>query len=219
MPFGQHRWAQMDRTRKIISILKKEYPDARIALNFGNPLQVLVATILSAQCTDARVNMVTPALFKKYKTAKDFAKANLENFQQEIRSTGFYRAKAKNIINSAKTVVDKFGGKVPDTMQDLVTLPGVARKTANIILYSGYGKIEGIAVDTHVRRLSQRLGFSESDDPVKIEQDLMKQVPKKDWGAVSFVLIDLGRAICQARRPLCPQCVVNKLCPYPNKTK
>lgn len=209
----------MGRVGKIISILKKEYPKARIALNFGNPLQVLVATILSAQCTDTRVNMVTPALFKKYKTAKDFAKANLAEFQQEIRSTGFYRAKAKNIINSAKIIVEKFAGKVPDTMADLITLPGVARKTANIVLYNGFGKVEGIAVDTHVRRLSQRLGFSKSDDPVKIEQDLMREVPKRDWGTVSYVLIDLGRAICQARKPLCPKCVVNKLCPYPNKTK
>lgn len=202
-----------DKTLKIIQILKKEYPHPKTALKHSNPLEILVATILSAQCTDKRVNIVTQSLFKKYKTARDYAKANLKTFEDEIRSTGFYKNKAKNIINAAKKIISDYGGRVPSAMEELVTLPGVARKTANIVLYSGFGKIEGIAVDTHVRRLSQRLGLSESDDPIKIEQDLMDLVPKSDWGEVSFLLIDHGRAICDAKKPLCNQCVLVKLCP------
>jgi endonuclease-3 len=203
-----------EKALKIIQILKKEYPQSRIALEHSNPLEILVATILSAQCTDKRVNIVTKTLFKKYRNVQDYAKADLGAFENEIRSAGFYKNKAKNIINSAKKIIFDFNGKVPDTMERLITLPGVARKTANIVLYSGFGKIKGIAVDTHVRRLSQRLGFSKFDDPVKIEQDLMHLVPKKDWGIVSFLLIDHGRKICNAKRPLCRQCVLVKLCPY-----
>jgi endonuclease-3 len=204
---------RLQREAKIISILTKEYPKAKIALEFANPLQILVATILSAQCTDKRVNIVTKDLFKKYKSAKDFAKARQSILEKEIRSTGFYRNKAKNIIESAKKIIADFGGKVPKIMEELITLPGVARKTANIVLYSGYGIIEGIAVDTHVRRLSQRLGLSKNDDPDKIERDLMKIVPKNDWGALSFWLIEHGRRICDAKNPKCDECILKTLCP------
>jgi len=201
------------RVSEIIKRLNREYPHAKIALKFSNPLEILVATILSAQCTDERVNKVTETLFKKYRTARDYAGANLKKFEQEIRSTGFYHNKAKNIINAAKIILEKFGGKVPDTMEGLMSLPGVARKTANIVLGNAYGKVEGIAVDTHVRRLSQRLGLSKSDDPVKIEQDLMEIVPGDEWFRISYVLIDHGRKICDARKPLCDKCILNDICP------
>lgn len=203
----------MSREEKLLKILKKEYKRAKIALKFANPLEVLIATILSAQCTDKRVNMVTKDLFKKYKRVGDFAKADLKKFENEIRSTGFYKNKAKNIINSAKKIIKDFKGKVPKTMDELLLLPGVARKTANIVLYNGYGIVEGIAVDTHVRRLAKRLRLSKYDNPVKIEQDIMKVMPKKDWGQVSYLLIDHGRRICQARKPKCPECILKKLCP------
>ena len=205
-----------DRMLKIIQLLKKEYPHPKIALHYSNPPQILVATILSAQCTDKIVNLVTENLFKKYRTVKNYANADLKTFENQIRSTGFYKTKAKNIINAAKKIMSDFEGKVPDSMEKLITLPGVARKTANIVLYSGFGKIEGIAVDTHVRRLSQRLGLTKFDDPVKIEKDLMEIVPKKDWGIVSFLLIEHGRKICHAKRPLHNQCVLVRLCPSAN---
>ena len=203
----------MEKAKKILGLLKKNYPRTRIALEFANPLEILIATVLSAQCTDKRVNMVTKGLFRKYKSVKDFAKADLRSFENEIRSTGFYRQKAKNIINAAKKILKDFNGKVPKTMQELVTLPGVARKTANIVLYNGYGVIEGIAVDTHVRRLSQRLGLSKTKDPVKIEQDLMKIIPRKEWGEINTLLIDHGRNVCHARKPDCPGCILKQLCP------
>jgi len=203
-----------ERALKVIKILKKEYPSVKTALKFRNPLEILVATILSAQCTDKRVNIVTKSLFKKYRTAADYAKADIASFQQQIRSTGFYRAKANNIINSAKKITKDFKGRVPNTMDELITLPGVARKTANIVLCSGFGKIEGIAVDTHVKRLSGRLRLSKHDNPVKIEADLMKVVPRKDWGIFSHLLISHGREVCDARRPKCEVCVIKKYCPY-----
>lgn len=207
---------------KIISVLKKEYPGFTTALLHTSPLQLLVATILSAQCTDARVNIVTKTLFRKYKTASDYANADLKEFEQEIHSTGFYRNKAKNIIGAAKMILDKFKGKVPDSMEELIQLPGVARKTANIVLSHGYGKIEGIAVDTHVRRVSFRLGLTKNEDPVKIEQDLMKIAPRKEWVHLSDLLIAHGRAICAAGKPKCPECILGSLCPskklfYPGK--
>lgn len=202
-----------EKTEKIIKILQKEYPQAKTALTHANPLELLVATMLSAQSTDVTVNKITPALFKKYRTAADYAKADLSTLEKEIYSTGFYRNKAKNVIAAAKVIAEKYYGKVPQTMDELITLPGVARKTANIVLYSGYDVIAGIAVDTHVRRLSQRLGFSNNENPEKIEQDLMVIVPKKLWGQFSYLLIDHGRKICIAKKPLCPQCVINKLCP------
>lgn len=198
---------------KILLLLKKEYPKAKIVLNFSTSLDILVATVLSAQCTDARVNIVTKSLFKKYKKAQDYAKANLKTFEQEIRSTGFYRNKAKNIISAAQKIVKDFGGKLPDSMDKLLQLPGVARKTANIVLLNGFGKVDGIAVDTHVRRLSQRLGLTKNQDPQKIEQDLMKILDKKEWGKFSYLLIDHGRKICDAKKPKCLECILQKLCP------
>jgi len=201
------------RTYRILKLLQQEYPHARIALNFKTPLDLLVATILSAQCTDKRVNLVTEPLFKKYKAARDYAKANPARFEQEIRSTGFFRNKAKSIIGAAKVIVEKFKGKVPDTMEGLLQLPGVARKTATVILFNAFHKIEGITVDTHVSRLAQRLGLSNNKNPVKIEQDLMQLLPKPIWGKFSYLLIDHGRAVCQAKKPQCDRCVVNKLCP------
>ncbi|MCS7151814.1 MAG: endonuclease III [Endomicrobia bacterium] len=197
---------------KIINLLQKEYPDAKTALNFSNPLEILVATILSAQCTDERVNKVTKELFKKYKTVDDYANADIKKFEQEIKSTGFYKMKAKNIINAAKMIKEKFGGKVPDNMEDLLKLPGVARKTANVVLGNAYGKVEGIVVDTHVRRLSYRIGLTKNTDPTKIEQDLMKIVPKDKWFVFPYLLIEHGRKICTARKPLCDKCVIEKLC-------
>jgi endonuclease-3 len=205
-----------ERAVKIFKLLKKEYPEPKIALEFSNPLEILVATILSAQCTDKRVNIVTQALFKKYRTVEDYAGASLKVFENEIRSTGFYRNKAKNIINAAKKIVGDFKGRVPQTMQELITLPGVARKTANIVLYSGFGRIEGIAVDTHVMRLSQRLALSGSDDPVKIEMDLMQLFQKNDWGNVNFLLVNHGRKVCAAKKPLHNECVLYGLCPSRN---
>jgi len=198
---------------EVIKRLEKEYPGASIALKHANPLELLVATILSAQATDVGVNKVTPGLFEKYRTVADYANADREQFEREIRSTGFYRNKAKNIINAARTLVDNFGGQVPRTMAELVTLPGVARKTANIVLYNAYGVIDGIAVDTHVGRLSQRLGLSTHKDPVKIERDLMRQVPRRKWGRFSYLLIDHGRAVCMARKPKCDICLLNDICP------
>lgn len=198
---------------KILSLLKKEYPKAKIALNFSTPLEILVATVLSAQCTDARVNIVTKSLFKKYRKVQDYAKANLKTFEQEIRSTGFYRNKAKNIISTAQKIVKDFNSKLPDSMDKLIQLPGVARKTANIVLLNGFGKVDGIAVDTHVRRLSQRLGLTKNQDPQKIEQDLMKILDKKEWGKFSYLLIDHGRKVCDAKKPKCLECILQKLCP------
>ncbi|MFH1709716.1 MAG: endonuclease III [bacterium] len=201
------------RALQIIEMLSKQYPEAKTALHFSNPLEMLVSTILSAQCTDKRVNIVTERLFKRYRTAKDYAKANVRTFEQEIRSTGFFRNKARNITNMAKMLVSEFNGKVPDTMAQLVKLPGVARKTANVVLNNAFHISEGIAVDTHVRRLSRRLGLSGSGDPVKIEQDLMNILPRKYWEKISYYLVDHGRTICKAPRPLCPECVIAELCP------
>ncbi len=206
-----------ERLGEIIKILRKNYPATCPALHFETPLQILVATILSAQCTDERVNMITPALFKKYPTAKEFARAKQEDLEKEIRSTGFFRNKAKNIIGAAKKICETFGGDVPNTMEKLLTLPGVARKTANIVLSSAFKKAEGIAVDTHVKRLSERLGLSAKTVPEKIEQDLMALVPKKDWLDFNYLLVNHGRAICIARKPKCPECVINHLCPSAKK--
>jgi endonuclease-3 len=200
-------------TAQVIGRLEKEYPDARIALSYSNPLELLVATVLSAQCTDEIVNRVTSNLFTSYHTVEDYAHANLERFEQEVRSTGFYRIKARNIINAAKLIVANFGGSVPKTMAELITLPGVARKTANIVLYNAYGVIEGIAVDTHVRRVSRRLGLTSSSDPVKVERDLMKKVPKAKWGSFPYLLIEHGRAVCTARHPKYEICLLSDICP------
>ena len=202
-----------ERISAIIRILHQTYPQSHTALTFRNPLQILVATILSAQCTDERVNQITPGLFQKYQNAEDFARANQLELEEAIRSTGFFRNKAKNIIGASQKIVEDFSGKVPDNMADLITLPGVARKTANIVLSSGYQKSEGIAVDTHVKRLSGRLGLSREKDPDKIEQDLMKIVPREEWIDFNYMLVDHGRRVCQARKPRCPECALGHLCP------
>jgi endonuclease-3 len=198
---------------KIIELLEKEHPDARIALNFNSPLELLVATILSAQCTDERVNIVTKALFKKYRRAEDYANADVKELEHEIRSTGFYRNKARNIKKCCQMLVERFESQVPKTMEEILELPGVARKTANIVLSNAYGVVEGIAVDTNVRRLAQRLGFTANKDPTKIEKDLMKLCPRDKWVRVTDLLIFHGRRICVAKKPKCDACVDNKLCP------
>jgi len=202
-----------NRTLKIIELLEKEYRDVKIALNYTNSLELLIATILSAQCTDERVNIVTKTLFKKYRAVEDYAEADLKELEQDIRSTGFYRNKAKNIKKCCQMIVEKFGSQVPKTMEEILELPGVARKTANIVLSNAYGVIEGIAVDTHVRRLTQRLGLTANDNPDKIEQDLMKLVPKDKWMRFTDLLIFHGRKTCTAKKPKCETCVVKKLCP------
>ena len=204
---------EKERIEKILYLLKKKYPETKTALSYTNPMELLVATILSAQCTDVRVNIVTKELFKKYKSANDYASADLKVLEQQIHSTGFFRNKSKNIIASAKIISEKYGGKVPDTMDELLALPGVARKTANIVLSGAYKKLEGIAVDTHVTRVTFRLGLTKNKDPVKIEQDLMKIIPKKDWWIFSNIIIFHGRETCDARRPKCRNCILNNICP------
>ena len=202
-----------ERIPGIVAILRREFPDSRTALEFRNPLQILVATILAAQSTDEQVNKITPGLFAKYPTAEAFAAADRAELEESVHSTGFFRNKTRSIMGAAKRIVEVYGGKVPDTMEDLVTLPGVARKTANIVLAAGFGKAEGIAVDTHVRRLAGRLGLSRETDPVKIERDLVAIVPHKDWLDFNFLLVDHGRKTCRARKPNCPACPIRRLCP------
>ncbi len=201
------------RAAKVIELLEGEYPKAEIALEFANPLQLLIATILSAQATDEQINAITPRLFKKFRTPEDFANAETTELEQEIKSSGFYHNKARNIKNCCKTIVEKFHSKVPDTMNELLELPGVGRKTANIVLANAFGKIEGIAVDTHVSRLAQRLGLSDKKDPNKIEADLMQLLPKDEWNRLTDLLIWHGRRVCTAKKPNCAGCVLNKICP------
>ncbi len=198
---------------EIIDLLEKVHPDAKLALKWSNPLELLVATILSAQCTDERVNKVTEHLFKKYRTAEDYANANLEEFEQDIRSISFYRTKARNIKRVCQTLVEKYNSEVPKTMEDLLSLPGVARKTANVVLSNAYGILEGIIVDTHVRRVSRRLGLTGETDSYKIEKDLMRIVPREKWLRFADLLIFHGRRICTARNPKCGECILNKICP------
>lgn len=201
------------RAQKVFARLLKTYPKARIALRYGNPIQLLAAVILSAQATDKKINEITETLFKKYKTVDDFADANLKTFEKEIKQAGFYRQKAKSVIESAKIIRDKFGGKLPRAMEEMLKLRGVARKTANVVLGNAYGVVEGIAVDTHVRRLSQRIGFSTEDAPVKIEQDLMKLFPKKKWFKLTYLFIAHGRAVCTAKNRKCSLCPIKDICP------
>ncbi len=201
------------RASKVMELLEQEHPDAKVALHYSNPLELLVATILSAQSTDETINKVTKTLFKKYTKPEDYTNADLKELEQDIRSTGFYHNKAKNLQNSAKILVEKYNSKVPKTMEELVKLPGVARKTANIVLTNAYGVIAGVAVDTHVRRLAQRLGLSENNDPNKIEKDLMSIVPKDKWMRITDLLIFHGRRVCTAKKPKCAECVLNKICP------
>ena len=201
------------RALRVLAILKRTYPSAECSLDYRNPLQLLVATILSAQCTDERVNKTTPALFAKYRTAADFANADIAELQSFVRSTGFYRNKAKNIKAACKIMVEKHGGRVPSSMEEILELPGVARKTANIVLGNSYGVIEGVPVDTHAIRISYLLGLTREHNPVKIERDLMALIPRRDWLHISNLFVHHGRAICIARRPLCGRCPLNKICP------
>jgi len=202
-----------ERVKQLIKAFPEVYPGAHCELDFKNPLQLLIATILSAQCTDKRVNMVTPALFKKYRTAADYAKAAPAELENAIKSTGFFRNKAKSIRAATLTIIEKFNGRVPETMDELRELPGVGRKTANVVLGNAFGKNEGIVVDTHVVRLSQRLGLTKQTDPEKIERDLMKLVPREHWTNWSHWLIWHGRRRCYARKPDCANCEIFRLCP------
>ena len=201
------------RARKIVARLEQAYPDATCALHHSSPLELLVATILSAQCTDARVNMVTPHLFAKYRSAHDYAAANPKLFEKEIQSTGFFRNKTKSIIGMAQAVVERHDGQIPDTMEALTQLPGVGRKTANVILGTWFGKNEGIVVDTHVHRISRLLKLTTEDTPEKIERDLMQLIPREKWTWFGHTLIQHGRGVCIARRPKCEECVVSRWCP------
>jgi len=202
-----------ERIGEILRLLERRYPEAKCSLDHTDPLELLVATILSAQCTDARVNIVTKDLFRKYRSAQDYAAANPAEFEMEIRSTGFFRNKTKSVIGMAQGVVERFGGVVPDTMEELTSLPGVGRKTANVVLGNAFGKDEGIVVDTHVARIARLLGLTRQTDPVKIEQDLMRVVPKRRWTLFPHLLIHHGRAVCVARKPRCEVCAVAHLCP------
>ncbi|HKY30651.1 MAG TPA: endonuclease III [Pyrinomonadaceae bacterium] len=201
------------RTRKVIGALKRAYPDAKCSLNHSNAFELLVATILSAQCTDERVNIVTADLFRKYRKPVDYLNVSSNELQQDIRTTGFFRNKARSIQGTAKMLTEEYHGRVPKTMNELLELPGVARKTANVVLGNAFGVTSGVVVDTHVTRLSRRLGFTTEKQAEKIENDLMQIVPKKDWVIFSHLLIYHGRRICKARNPLCQDCVVEKYCP------
>jgi len=204
--------ARFLRAEQIYSRLQAAYPEAKCALNFDSPLQLLIATILSAQSTDKTVNTVTPALFKRYKTAKDFARAKPEELEKMVRSTGFFRNKAKNVQGACRLLVEKHGGEVPKTMEELLELPGVARKTANVVLGVAFEKAEGVVVDTHVQRISARLGFTREERPEKIEEDLMRLFPRERWIHLAHLLIHHGRAVCEARKPRCAKCPVEDLC-------
>ena len=202
-----------ERAPEVIRRLEAAYPDAKVALNFSDPLECLVATILSAQCTDEKVNEVTATLFKKYRRAEDYLAVPEDELKADIKPTGFFNQKAASIRAACQRIVEVYGGEVPGTMEDLLTLRGVARKTANIVLGNSFGVVEGIAVDTHVKRLANRIGFSSQSDPVKIEQDLMRLIPRDKWFSFTYVLIDHGRAICHAKKPRCTECPIEPLCP------
>jgi endonuclease III len=215
----QRRPAKRQRALEVLVRLKRLYPDATCSLNYETPVQLLVATILSAQCTDERVNKVTPALFARFPDADAMAAADPDEIVELVRSTGFYRNKAKNIQGACRKIMTEFGGKVPQRMEELLTLPGVARKTANVVLAHAFGINAGVTVDTHVKRLSGRLGFTKHTDPVKIERDLMKLIPQLDWENWSIRLIYHGRAVCTARNPACDRCLLADLCPSVDTTK
>ncbi len=215
---AETRQAKQARARRILAALERAYPDAKIALEFGNPLELLVATILSAQCTDERVNMVTRSLFKRYRTAEAYARADPATLEREIRSTGFYRAKTRSVIGMAKALVTDHGGQVPRSREALVCLPGVGLKTANVVLGNAFGE-PGIAVDTHVFRISQRLGLARGDDPDRIHDQLAEVLPRARWTRASHLIQAHGRRTCAARKPLCPGCPVRALCPWAGKTK
>ena len=202
-----------EQVEAIIEELRRLYPGAKCTLNFSNPLELLIATQLAAQCTDERVNMVTEKLFQKYRSVEDYATVSQEELEQDIKSTGFYRNKARNIRAACQRIITEFGGEVPRTMPELLSLPGVARKTANVVLGNAFGIVEGFTVDTHNIRLARRFGWTTNTDATKVEQDLMRIVPKKDWFDLSHLMIFHGRAICLARKPLCEECALAKLCP------
>ena len=202
-----------EQVEAIIEELRRLYPGAKCTLNFSNPLELLIATQLAAQCTDERVNMVTEKLFQKYRSVEDYATVTQEELEQDIKSTGFYRNKARNIRAACQRIITEFGGEVPRTMPELLSLPGVARKTANVVLGNAFGIVEGFTVDTHNIRLARRFGWTTNTDATKVEQDLMRIVPKKDWFDLSHLMIFHGRAICIARKPLCEECALAKLCP------
>ncbi|MDE2059230.1 MAG: endonuclease III [candidate division NC10 bacterium] len=215
---GDIRSATPATAKKILAILEETYPDACVTLDFKNPFELLIATILAAQCTDERVNQVTKGLFKRYSTPKAFAEADPAELEEAIRSTGFYRNKAKSIVGCCKKIMEEFGGQVPQTMEELITLPGVWRKTANIVLSNALGITAGIAVDTHVMRVANRLGLAQSDKPDEIEQQLCRIIAKEKWIRLTHLLVFHGRAVCMAKRPDCPRCPVRHLCPWPDKT-
>ena len=203
----------MNPTEKILEVLKKQYPEVKCSLDFENNFQMMVSAMLSAQCSDAAVNKVTPTLFGRFKEPKDFAEADLEEIENYIKTLGLYRTKAKNIQNTSKILVEKHGGEVPDKYEDLIELPGIGRKIATVILATCFGKLEGITIDTHNIRLNYRLGLTKHKDAKRIEQDLLPLVPKKYWDEYSLLIIYHGREICKARKPLCERCVLNKICP------
>lgn len=216
MATGDRGALGMDRNERVAAILGRlhqQYPDARCSLSFANPLQLLIATILSAQCTDERVNAVTPALFARYPTAADFATAPLAELEEAVRTTGFYRNKARHIQEASRMIVAEYGGDVPHTMAELLRLPGVARKTANVVLGNGFGIVEGVVVDTHVGRISRRLGFTSRQDPVRVEEELMALLPRSTWLDYTHEVILHGRSVCKAPRPRCDMCVLADLCP------
>ena len=196
----------------IVSALEKEYSDAKCSLDFSNPLELLVAVILSAQSTDAMINKITPRLFSELKTAKDFANCDIKRLEELVKSSGFYHNKAKNIKNACRVIDEKYNGYVPSTMEELTKLPGVGRKTANVVLLNAFNICEGIAVDTHAKRISKRLGLTKNDDPLKIEQDLLKKIPKEDWYKMNHLFVYHGRAVCTSRNPKCSECCVSKWC-------
>jgi endonuclease III len=205
--------ARQERAAEILARLRREYPQTRLALDFQSPVQLLMATVLAAQCTDQKVNEVTPPLFRRYPTARDFAAADLAELEEMVRQTGFYRNKAKALKNLGMTLVAEHGGEVPDAMEPLVALPGVGRKTANVVLGNAFGRNEGIAVDTHVQRLSRRLFLTGEEDPEKIERDLVALLPREEWTRFALLLQDHGRKVCKARKPECAVCPVADLCP------
>lgn len=207
------REALSKRGRAVLRALKRLYPDARISLDFRNPFELYVATVLSAQCTDVRVNLVTPALLRRFPNPKKMAAGPRDEIEELIRSTGFFRNKAKSLQEAAKRILDAYGGQIPDSMEELLTLPGIGRKTANVILGNGFGIAAGVTVDTHVRRLSQRLELTAHQDPVKIELDLMEVIPRKEWTLFSHLFIHHGRALCKARKPQCADCPLTPHCP------
>lgn len=207
----------MENLKKIFELLKKAYPDTKTALQFNTPFQLLIATVLSAQTTDTQVNKITKDLFKKFPGPKEFADAKIQDIEKSISSINFYKTKAANIKKLSEKIEKDFNGKVPDSMDKLITLPGVARKTANVVLSQAFGKNQGIVVDTHVKRVSNRLGLTKNTDPEKIEKDLMRIIPEKEWGNFSFRIIQHGRKVCKAKNPLCNECVLSKICPSYNQ--